>query len=237
MEKFPSAKEIIEKAKSQEPNADINQLHLLAFHLMLKYKEIYYQDKVNDFINRESLSTLPDNVKLKIKQELLKPVKGGDILYSNFMEEASRRISQTFQTISGSIAELCVEKELIENGLKLGVNYLRRKEHTDLIIYYPTVSNYSKKHRIEIKNVSLRERGTRGLQFDGDSLIGFFNNPSEFTDSNIKIIDEYCKKTQGYCYIPPQILEKIKDKIINKRFKSNTAFVSDIKKFIEKGTI
>ena len=237
MRKFPSAKEIIEKAKSQKPKADINELHLLTFQLMLIYRDIYYQNKVNEFIRRKSIVELPNKIKLKIKQELLKPVKGGDILYSNFMEETSRRISQTFQTISGNIAELCVEKELIDIGLKLDINYQRKKEHTDLIIYYPTVSNYSKRHRIEVKNVSLRERGTRGLQFDGDSMLGFFNDPSEFTDSNINIIDEYCRKTNGYCYVPPQILEKIKDKMTNKRFKPNTRFASDIKKFVEKGTI
>ena len=52
------------------------------------------------------------------------------------MEETSRRISQTFQVISGNIAELCVERELIKIGLKLGVHYVKKAERTDFIIYY-----------------------------------------------------------------------------------------------------
>jgi len=235
--KFPSAKEIIEEAKKRDPKADINRLHALTFKLMMQYKDIYYYEKVKSFLSRSSMASLPTKIKLKIEKELLKPMKGGDIWYSNFMEEASRRISQTFQTISGNIAELCVEKELIETGLKEKVHYTRKREHADLIIYYPQIANYLKKHRIEIKNVSLRERGTRGLKFDGDSMIGFFNNPSEFTDTNINIIHEQCKETGGYCYIPPVTLKKIEDKVKNKRFKSNKEFILDVKRFIDKGII
>jgi hypothetical protein len=97
--------------------------------------------------------------------------------------------------------------------------------------------NYSKKHRIEVKNVSLRERGTRGFKFDGDSMFGFFNDHSEFTDTNIKIIDEQCRETGGYCYVPPALLEKIRNKTSGKKFKSNEEFVSDMKRFTERGII
>ena len=238
MNKFPSAQGIIEEAKRIKPKADINQLHALTFDLMIKYKDVYYKDKVKDFLSRRpQIASLPKEIKSKIGQELLKPVKGGDKVYSNFMEEASRRISQVFQVISGNIAELCVEKELIDVGFRPKLNYEKKKEHTDLIIYYPELSSYSKKHRIEVKNVSLRERGTRGFEFDGDSMFGFFNDPSEFTDTNIKIIDEQCRKTGGYCYVPPALLEKIKNKTIGKKFKSNKEFISDMKKFIERGII
>lgn len=237
MEKFPSAKEIIEEAKKDNSKADINQLHSLTFSLMLKYKKIYYQDKVKDFLSRPSIINLPLKIKQEIEKELLEPIKGGDILYSNFMEEASRRISQTFQTISGNIAELCVEKELYDIGLKPKINYQRKKEHTDFMIYYPKLSNFSKKHRIEVKNVSLRERGARGLVFDGDSMIGFFNDPNEFTDTNINIIEEQCKKTAGYCYVPPMLFEKIKSRLKEKRFKPNNDFIADIKKFVKTGII
>lgn len=121
------------------------------------------------------------------------------------MEEVSRRISQTFQVISGNIAELCVERELIKVGLKFGVHYVKKAERTDFIIYYPQKEGFKKKHRVEVKNVKLRERGTRGLAFDGDTMIGFFNQPSEFTASNIEVIDNHCRKTNGYCYVPPAL--------------------------------
>jgi len=237
MDKFPSAQKIIEEAKRIKPKADINQLHALTFDLMIKYRDFYYKDKVKDFLSRPPIASLRKEIKSKISHELLKPIKGGDKIYSNFMEEASRRISQVFQVVSGNIAELCVEKELIDAGLKPKLNYEKKKEHTDLIIYYPEFPNYSKKHRIEVKNVSLRERGTRGFEFDGDSMFGFFNDPSEFTDTNIKIIDKQCRKTGGYCYIPPALLEKIKNKARGKKFKSNKEFISNMKKFVERGTI
>jgi hypothetical protein len=237
MNKFPSAKKIIEEAKKKNPKADINQLHNITFELIKKYRDVYYQNKVKEFLLRPSLAELPKEIKSKIKKELLKPIKSGEIIYSNFMEETSRRISQVFQTISGNLAELCVENELIKVGLKVGIHYHRKKEHTDLIIYYPNFSHCKRKHRVEIKNVKLRERATRGFQFDGDSLIGFFNDPSEFTENNIRILNEQCEKTGGYCYIPPTTLEKIKDKIENKRFKSNEKFALDMKKFVETGII
>lgn len=237
MQQFPSAKEIIEEAKKKNPRADINQLHASTFQLMIKYKDIYYQEKVKDFLSRSSITHIPERIKLKIKEELLKPMMGGDINYSNFMEEASRRISQTFQVISGNLSELCIEEKLKEMGLKEKINYFKKVEHTDFVIYYPEWSNFLKKHRIEIKNVSLRERATRGLTFDGDSILGFFNDPSEFTTTNIDIIDSQCKKTGGYCYVPPVLLEQLKDKVKNKRFKSNINLFSDIEKFIKTGSI
>ena len=237
MEKFPSAKEIIEEAKKRNAKADINQLHAFTFKLMMTYKDIYYRRKVGDFLLRPSIKNLPKDMKLKIGKELLKPVKGGDKQYSNFMEEASRRISQTFQPISGNIAELCVEEEFKKIGLKEKINYMKKIEHTDFVIYHPKQQNFLKKHRIEIKNVSLRERATRGLAFDGDSIVGFFNDPSEFTIENIDIINNQCIKTSGYCYIPPALLTQIKDIVKNKRFKSNTELSSDVEKFIRTGII
>jgi len=105
------------------------------------------------------------------------------------------------------------------------------------MIYHPQLLNASKKHRVEVKNVALRERGTRGLKFDGDSIIGFFNEPSEFTNENITIIDQHCVGTGGYCYLPPDTLQAIKQKFHPRRFKSNQDFASDIKKFVEQGSI
>jgi len=55
MEKFPSAKEIIEEAKRKNPKADINQLHVITFDLIRKYRYVYYQNKIKDFLLRPSL--------------------------------------------------------------------------------------------------------------------------------------------------------------------------------------
>ena len=158
-------------------------------------------------LSRKELESIQKEIKEKIEKELLKPIIVEDKEYSNFMEETSRRISQTFQVISGNLAELCVERELNKIGLKTNIDYVRKKERTDFIIYYRVNGKQTKKHRIEVKNVKLRERGARGLAFDGDSMVGFFDQPSEFTESNIEIIDEHCKKTGGYCYIPSETLK------------------------------
>jgi len=232
---FPSASEIVEEAIKSIPDGDINTIHSKTFELLKKYRKKYYVDKVNFFLSRKSLTNIPEKIKTKIKEEMLKSIKVEGKEYSNFMEEASRRISQTFQVISGNIAELCVERELMKVRLKLGVHYDKKIERTDFIVYYPKKQGFIKKHRVEVKNVKLRERGTRGLAFDGDSMIGFFDQPSEFTASNVEIIDNHCKERGGYCYVPPQTLKMIKHK--NSRFRSNTEFAKDMKKFVKTGSI
>jgi hypothetical protein len=240
VKKFPSAREIFETAQKKVQSTDVNKLHSATYDLMIKYRDTYYQNKVNKFLSRPSLKSLPEESKIKLRKELLEPMIEGDLEYSNFMEEASRRISQTFQPISGNLAELCAEKELKDNGLKPTLHYVRnvrKKGQPDIIIYHPKLPSYSSEHRVEVKNISLRERGTRGLEFAGDSLMGFFKNPPEFTSSNVEIMDQHCKKTGGYCYIPPYTLNKIKSRVKNKRFRPNTKFAEDMKKFVKTGVI
>ena len=231
---MPSSAEIVEEADKTNPKADINEVHEKTFELIKKYRKRYYEKKVEDLLLRENLEKVPKEIKEKFSKELLKPIKIEDKEYGNFMEEASRRISQTFQVISGNIAELCVERELIKAGLDLKVHYTKRKERTDFTIFHPKIEKFKKKHRVEVKNVKLRERGTRGLAFDGDSMIGFFHQPSEFTFSNVEIIEKHCEKTGGFCYVPPGTLSKIKHK--SSRFKSNKEFAKDMKKFAEIGS-
>ena len=148
------------------------------------------------------------------------------------MEEVAVRVRQSIQPLSGSLAELCVEFALKNEGLKLNENYDRRKKHTDFIIYY--IKDKNKIHRIEVKNVSLRERGSRGLKFDGDSLAGFFNQEKEFTDENIKVIDDNLNYTKGYCYVPINTLHFILSHG-GKRFKDINKLGEDMKYFTENG--
>jgi len=226
----PSAKDLIAEAEKLAPRGDINQIHFKTYALMLKHRNNYYAQKLDMFLKKLGISTA---IKKLLKKSLLAPVQEAGIEYSNIMEEMARRASQTFQVISGNIAELCVERELNRVGLKYGVHYDKRKERTDFILYYPTISNAKSRHRIEVKNVKLRERGTRGLAFDGDTMIGFFDDPAEFTESNTKIIEGHCKMTGGFCYMPPQTLAKIKYK--SKRLKSNIEFAGNALYFIKRG--
>lgn len=237
--KFPSAKTILNLALKIGPNSDINQLHSLTYKVMLKLKNDYYINKVNKFLVRPALKNIDKIILERIKKEILKPVKGGEITYSNMMEEASRRISQTFQVTSGNIAEYCVERELEKVGLIKGIHFSHKSKRTDFFFSHPSLNDNKKRktHRLEVKNVKLRERGVRGLAFDGDSMLGFFDSPSEFTEENIKKIQKHCSKTGGYCYVPPSLYKQIKEKVKDKRFKYNTDLAKDMAKFVKKGFI
>jgi len=232
MPSIPSAKEILKEALKFDQNVDVNTLHAKTFEVLLLYRSKYYETKVDEFLLELKL---PEEVHLKVKKRLLEPIMVGEKEYSNFMEEVSRRVSQAFQPISGNIAELCVERELVKNGLKKDFHFTKKKERTDFIIYYPNINLSKVRHRVEVKNVSLRERATRGLAFDGDSLFGFFNQLSEFTESNVKVIDDLCTKTEGYCYVSPELLMQIPYKTT--RFRSNIQFGRDMAEFSRVGKI
>lgn len=230
---IPSSKDLVQEAVKLKPMADVNVIHGLTYDLMMDYKKKYYENKVDDFLSRWTLMDIPVEQKRKLRKEMLEPLVASGVEYSNFMEEASRRVSQTFQVISGNIAELCVERELNKMGLEEKIHYRKKTERTDFILYSPDLANMKVKHRIEVKNVKLRERGTRGLAFDGDSMFGFFDSPSEFTESNVDVIDKHCRSTKGFCYVPPTTLEKMLYK--GKFFKPNTQFGEDALYFVQKG--
>lgn len=232
---IPSASDLVQEAVKLKPLADVNQIHGLTYDLMMNYKKKYYYSKVDDFLSRRSLVDIPNELKTRLREEMLKPLVADGVEYANFMEEASRRVSQTFQVVSGNIAELCAERELIRVGLKKAIHYKKKVERTDIIIYFPDFQNQRAKHRVEVKNVKLRERGTRGLAFDGDSMFGFFNAPQEFTESNVDVIDKQCAKTNGYCYIPPKTLKEMLHK--GNRFRSNTQFAQDMVYFVKNGEL
>lgn len=229
---IPSATNLIDEAIRLNPSADVNAIHSMAYKLMIRYRAGYYERKVDAFLAELDLEP---EVRDRIKRKMLEPVVAKGVLYSNFMEEASRRVSQTFQVISGNIAELCVERELMRVGLKKDLHYKRKIERTDIIVYFPNRHMQKTKHRVEVKNVKLRERGTRGLAFDGDSLFGFFDDPSEFTQSNVQVIEENCLKTDGYCYLPPSTLERIRN--AGSRFRSNARFGKDMLYFVQNGNL
>ena len=232
---IPSAKDLLQEAVKLKSSVDVNRIHGLTYDLMMEYKKKYYEAKVNTFLSRMDLLDIPNEMRKKLRETMLEPIVAGGVEYANFMEEASRRISQTFQVVSGNIAELCVERELIKVGLKEKVHYRKKVERTDFIVYSPSLENQRVKHSIEVKNVKLRERGTRGLAFDGDSMFGFFDSPSEFTQSNVEVIDSQCLSTRGYCYVPPLTISKMQYK--GNRFRSNTQFGQDILFFVQNGRL
>lgn len=230
---IPSARDLVEEAVRSHPSSDVNTIHSLTYQLMLTYKKKYYESKVDAFLSRMTLANIPIEVKRSLREEMLQPVVAEGVEYANFMEEASRRISQTFQVVSGNIAELCAERELTRAGLRENVHYRRKIERTDIIVYSPGIKNTRARHRVEVKNVKLRERGTRGLAFDGDSMFGFFDSPQEFTQSNVEVIDSQCLSTKGYCYLPPGTLNQIQNR--GNRFRPNTQFAQDMVYFISNG--
>ena len=232
---IPSARDLVQEAVRSNPQADVNGIHGLTYQLMLNYKSKYYESKVDSFLSRMTLADIPSETKRRLREEMLEPLEADGVEYANFMEEASRRVSQTFQVVSGNIAELCVERELMNVGLRDRVHYRKKIERTDFVVYSPDLQNQRAKHRVEVKNVKLRERGTRGLAFDGDSMFGFFDSPQEFTLSNVQVIDSQCLSTKGYCYLPPSTLNQIPYR--TNRFKPNTQFAQDILYFIQNGRL
>lgn len=243
MSGFPSSRELVDEALEDDPTIDVNALHSKTFDIMTNYRSKYYESKVDLFLSRLTLLDIPTEIKEKLKEEMLRPITVGNKEYSNFMEEASRRISQTFQVISGNIAELCAQRELERVGLQENVNFVvgrRRRLRTDLVIYYPSISHLRRqlpqaRHRVEVKNVKLRERATRGLGFDGDSLFGFFSDVREFSRGNVEVIDGFCQQRSGYCYIPPSTLAEMT--YVGTRFRTNTQFGKDMLAFSQTGTM
>ena len=221
-----SSDDIFKKALTIVNNkSDILAIHAKTYEILKEEKEKYYKTELEKFL---SSVDIPEEEKIKVENALLQKRKIDNKEYSNFMEEVAVRVRQSIQPLSGSIAELCVEFELNNQGLKLNENYDRRKNHTDFTIYY--IKDKNKIHRIEVKNIALRERGARGLKFDGDSLAGFFNQPKEFTDENIHMIDNNLNETKGYCYVPINTLNFIKSKG-GQRFKDINDLGKDMKYF------
>ena len=245
---IPSSRQLIEEAIQSDPNLDVNALHSRTFELMMHYRSKYYESKVDAFLSRLTLLDIPVEIKTKLREEMLRPVIVGEREYSNFMEEASRRVSQTFQVISGNLAELCAQRELERVGLQENINFVvgrKKRLRTDFVIYYRKESilkSYIQKtessqaqHRVEVKNVKLRERAIRGLGFDGDSMFGFFNDVGELSRGNVDVIDNFCKQRNGYCYIPPTTLEQMTYR--GTRFRPNTQFGKDMLAFAQTGRI
>lgn len=237
---IPSASIIFAEALKNTPNGDVNSLHSATWEILKKYISDYYQRKIDDFLAKMDLD---DETKKKIKNGLMEPVIVDNKEYSNFMEETAVRLRQSVQPLSGQLAELCVENELKRSGLILNFHYTKRQERTDFTIYHPDIKSKKSTHRVEVKNVCLRERGARGLKFDGDSLFGFFNEPDEFSDSNIEVMDKLCTETNGYIYVPPNLLEEINSRLTKerkgkpKRFKPNIRFGQDMAAFCRTGSI
>ena len=96
------------------------------------------------------------------------------------------------------------------------------------------------RHRIEVKNVKMRERGMRGLAYKADSLVGFFNDEREFGTNRVREIEEYLRRTNGYAYVSPLIynfLRKNKQLTGNARFKLNTEIGKDMANFCKTGKL
>ncbi len=121
---IPSAKELLDLAVKHTPKANVNELHTETFKLMIEFRTKYYEEKVDKFLSKLNID---DRIRKMLREKMLEPMEANGVVYSNFMEEASRRVSQTFQVISGNLAELCVERELIRVGLIENKHYAKRK--------------------------------------------------------------------------------------------------------------
>jgi hypothetical protein len=232
-----SAKKAFSEALEGFPNVNMNKLHEETYKLIQGQSQQHYEKRVDDFLKQFEF---PISSKVMLKRRMLKPVTAGGVLYANFMEEASRRLSQSKQTTSGYIAEWCVHRELENRGLQKNTHFVVRKESSDIIVYYPNIVTAKSRHRIEVKNVKMRERGIRGLMYDGDSIIGFFDEEGEFGSGAASEINQYCSNQGGYAYVSPLIynfLKRNKQLPANPRFKLNTDIGKDMANFCKTGKL
>ena len=237
MSLLPSAESIVEEALRGNRDLEVNQIHARTYDLLLEYRSKYYETRLDDFLDALAID---DDCRRIVREALLAPVEASGTEYSNFMEELTRRISQSMQPVSGRIAESCAELELKRSGLRLGVHYKLREKRTDITVTHRSDSGTTQRHRIEVKNMKLRERAARGLAFDGDSLFGFFDDPSEFTEGNLQIMKETCRMTEGYVYIPPKTYSAIERRGLSPatyRLRENTRFGSDMSAFVRGGSL
>lgn len=232
-----SAKKAFSEVLKRFPKESMNKLHEETYRLIQVQSQQYYRAEVDAFLKQFEF---PVSSKVKLKKRMLEPVMAGGVQYANFMEKASRRLSQSKQTTSGRIAEWCVQRELERKGLKENEHFTIRKRETDIMVYHPDMKRDRKRHRIEVKNVKMRERGIRGLAYDGDSLVGFFDEEGEFGPTTVRRINEYCSKTNGYAYVSPLIydfLRHSKNLTADTRFKLNTEIGKDMANFCKTGKL
>jgi hypothetical protein len=175
-----------------------------------------------------------------LRRKLLQPITVDGVPYSNLMEEAVKRLNQSTKTTSGRIAEWCVQRELEKKDLRENKHFTIRQDGIDIIVYHPNMKREKNRHKIEVKNVKMRERGIRGLAYKADSLVGFFDEEGEFGANKVREIDEYCRKTNGYAYVSPLIynfLRNSKQLTSNSRFKLNTEIGKDMARFCNTGKL
>jgi len=232
-----SARDAFSEALKRWPEADMNELHEKAYRFVQKQQQEHYERRVDAFLKTVKF---PIRSKATLRKKMLAPKMGGGIPYNNFMDEAAKRLRQSTQTTSGYIAEWCVQRELRKSGLKQGEHFRVRKEGSDIIVYYPNIDSEKKRHRIEVKNVKMKERGIRGLTYNGDSIIGFFDDEGEFGSGAVREINAYCGKQGGYAYVSPLIYNYLKESkrlIADTRFKRNTEIGKDMANFCKTGKL
>jgi len=232
-----SAELAYSKALNEVPTSNMNLLHELAYSFLQKQQRKHYKDEVDAFLKSLKLSS---RTKTMLRRKLLQPVTVDGDDYSNFMEAIVERLKQSTKTTSGRIAEWCVQRELKKKGLREDEHFTIRKDKTDIIVYHPDMKRDKNRHRIEVKNVKMRERAIRALFYRADSLVGFFDEEGEFGADRVKEINEYCRKNNGYAYISPLIynfLKKNKQLTRSTRFKLNTEIGKDMANFCKTGKL
>lgn len=232
---MPPTREIVNAVLIEDPDIDVNEIHSRTWDRMKKYRKAYFVEQIDAFLTP---LRIPDKVRRIVRKALLKPTKINGVRYESFLVGIGRKMSQSIQPRSGKSAELCGEVSLAREELERNVHFAVRDKRSDLTLYHPDIDTAKKTHRVEVKNMKIRERGVRGLAFDGDSLFGFFDDPGEFTLGELRVIGDALEKTGGYVYLPPDTLEMIETPAeLNHILRPNTRFGSDMAAFVRTGII
>lgn len=226
------SEKIIQIILNENPLIDVNELHERAYELLKEIEKNKFEKMVDEYI--KAFTTDKNEAQLIKRFLLSKNLVKQRNKYSNIIDEIAVSLRQSRQPISGNIAELCAKRELLKYGLKEDFHFVRKEVRSDITLYHPNKIDGKLKHEIEVKNIKLRERATRGLLY-GDSLFGFFNDSSEFTEETIKEIEKLCKERNGFCYIPPKTMKNLS--YMSTRFRENINFGIDMSQFVKYGYI
>ena len=232
-----NAKDIFEEALNLNPNDDINSLNNKAYGLIIKEKTKYYENKVESLLSE---TKMPEDVRKALKTHMLSPKTIKNKRYFNLLEEAVVPFGNSVKTTTGKIAELCVQTELKRRQLEESKHFsVKKGRGPDIIMYHPDRNTEKSRHRIEVKNINMRERAHRAWVESADSLIGFFQSDKE-VEGQLDILEEIAKSKKGYCYLPSETFKKLKKggKLKSTtRIKPHGQFGQDMVRFNKTGKI
>lgn len=135
-------------------------------------------------------------------------------------EKKIQSLGQRTVSIAGDVHELVVVRALesvgLTQSLDVSSDFFRptkpKGKQGDIVVR--STKRPDALYRTEVKSLSARERFQRGLDaLEGEHRVGFgfFNNPSEFNETTVRLLS----RVADAVYMPPQTLKELDGKVKN----------------------